>query len=139
MITLDSSKTVSKRPAPNPNFLFGRGVGFSLSGCCPTCSKSWRLGSQRGLCRSTRETRLRKEVEGKQFEGKQLEDNKFESRKRRPTFTAHFWPGDLDFEMRTSQGNAAVKELAPDKSNNTFTKFELVRVEALVQQHAFER
>ena len=93
MITPDSSNTVSKRPAPNPNFLFGRGVGFSLSGCCPTCSKSWRLGSQRGLCRSTRETRLRKEVEGKQFEGKQLEGNKFESKKRRTTFTAHFWPG----------------------------------------------
>ena len=90
MISPDSSNTVSKRPAPNPNFLFGRGVGFSLSGCCPTCSKSWRLGSQRGLCRSTRETRLRKEVEGKQFEGKQLEGNKFESKKKAPDVHSPF-------------------------------------------------
>ncbi len=86
----DSSNAVSKRPAPNPNFLFGRGVGFSLSGCRPTCSKSWRLGSQRGLCRSTRETRLRKEVEGKQFEGKQLEGNKFESMKKAPDVHSPF-------------------------------------------------
>ncbi len=32
-----------------------------------------------------------------------------------------------------------MKELAPDKSNNTFMKSELFRVEAPVQQRAFER
>ncbi len=77
---------------------------------------------------------MRKKVEGKQLKGK-----KFESKKRRLTFTAHSGPGDLELEVRASQGNAAVKELAPDRSDNTFTKSELVRVEALVQQRAFER
>ena len=83
---------------------------------------------------------MRKEVEGKQFEGKQLEGYNFESKEKAPDVHSPFLArGDLDLEMRTSQGNAAEKELAPDKSNNTFTKSELVRVEALVQQHAFER
>ncbi len=81
---------------------------------------------------------MRKEVEGKQFEGKQLEGKKFESKKRAPDVHGPFLARWI-FEVRTSTGNAAEKEQAPDKSNNTFTKSELVRVEALVHQHAFER
>ena len=138
MITLDSIKSVSKRPAPI--FFFREGCRILFVRLLPKLQQVLEARVPKGPLQKHQrnafeERGRRKTVRRKTARRKQVRIEDKGARRSQPIAG----PWDLVFEMRTSQGNAAVKELAPDKSNNTFTKSELVRVEALVQQHAFER